>query len=65
MGLFDSGRFRGINDANDLLLKGGEAVWFHGERIDNPNTHDTDCTLSSAVASNLTKGQLLHQAVET
>ncbi len=53
-----------INDANDLLWKEGEAIWFHGQRIDNPNTHGTGCTLSSAIASNLAKGQSLHQAVE-
>ncbi len=53
-----------INDANDLLWKDGEAYWFHGKRIDNPNTHGTGCTLSSAIASNLAKGQPLHQAVE-
>ena len=53
-----------VNDANDLLWKDGEAIWFHGQRIDNPNTHGTGCTLSSAIASNLAKGQLLHQAVE-
>ena len=53
-----------VNDANDLLWKDGEAHWFHGQRIDNPNTHGTGCTLSSAIASNLAKGQPLHQAVE-
>ena len=30
--------------------------WFNGKRIDNPNTHGTGCTLSSAIASNLAKG---------
>ena len=37
---------------------GGTAVgkWFHGKRINNPNTHGTGCTLSSAIASNLAKG---------
>ena len=35
-----------LNDANDLLFqKGKEPVWFHGKRIDNPNTHGTGCTL--------------------
>ena len=53
-----------IQDANDLLWKDGETVWFYGERIENPNTHGTGCTLSSAIASNLAKGQSLHQAVE-
>ena len=54
-----------VNDANDLLWKDGEVYWFHGKRINNPNTHGTGCTLSSAIASNLAKGQPLHQAVES
>ena len=53
-----------VNDANDLLWKDGEAHWFRGKRIDNPNTHGTGCTLSSAIASNLAKGQDLTAAVE-
>ena len=40
-----------INDANDLLCANGELIWFEGKRIDNPNTHGTGCTLSSAIAS--------------
>jgi len=38
--------------------------WFEGKRIDNPNTHGTGCTLSSAIASNLAKGYALDEAVE-
>jgi hydroxymethylpyrimidine/phosphomethylpyrimidine kinase len=38
-------------------------VWFNGRRIDNPNTHGTGCTLSSAIASNLAKGSSLSDAV--
>ena len=46
-----------INDANDLLFEqSGAYRWFYGKRIDNPNTHGTGCTLSSAIASNLAKG---------
>ena len=45
-----------INDADDLLWRGGAGKWFRGKRIDNPNTHGTGCTLSSAIASNLAKG---------
>ena len=53
-----------LNDANDLLFqKGKEPVWFHGKRIDNPNTHGTGCTLSSAIASNLAKGRDLETSV--
>lgn len=53
------------NDASDLLWqKGRELVWFHGQRIDNPNTHGTGCTLSSAITSNLAKGRNLETSVE-
>ena len=43
--------------ADDLLYSGraGEQweTWLEGKRIDNPNTHGTGCTLSSAIACNL------------
>ena len=45
-----------LNDANDLLFENGDYKWFKGRRIDNPNTHGTGCTLSSAIASYLAKG---------
>ena len=53
-----------LNDANDLLWEDGCARWFKGNRIQNPNTHGTGCTLSSAIASNLAKGYGLHTSVE-
>ena len=53
-----------INDANDLLYSNGEYKWFYGKRINNPNTHGTGCTLSSAIASNLAKGRDLNESVE-
>ena len=53
-----------INDANDLLFDGEELHWFYGKRIDNPNTHGTGYTLSSAIAANLAKGRDLPTAVE-
>ena len=53
-----------INDANDLLYENGNVVWFDGKRIDNPNTHGTGCTLSSAIASNLAKGLSLAESVK-
>ena len=52
-----------VSDANDLLYDGEETVWFYGRRIDNPNTHGTGCTLSSAIASNLAKGYDLKTSV--
>ena len=53
-----------LNDANDLLWSEGKGRWFAGKRIDNPNTHGTGCTLSSAIASNLAKGFDLETSVE-
>ena len=57
-----------VNDASDFLYgknENGEVIakWFRGRRINNPNTHGTGCTLSSAIASNLAKGESLENAV--
>ena len=52
-----------LNDANDLLYENGTYQWFEGKRIDNPNTHGTGCTLSSAIASNLAKGFSMEESV--
>ena len=52
-----------ISDANDLLYAKGELHWFKGRRIDNPNTHGTGCTLSSAIAANLALGYDLAESV--
>ena len=53
-----------ISDASDVLWTEGDIVWFHGKHIDNPNTHGTGCTLSSAIAANIAKGYPLAQAIE-
>ena len=53
-----------LNDANDLLYRDGEYKWFYGKRIQNPNTHGTGCTLSSAIASNLAKGYSMDESVK-
>ena len=53
-----------INDANDLLYANGNCKWFSGKRINNPNTHGTGCTLSSAIASNLAKGYDLESSIQ-
>ena len=53
-----------VSDANDLLYEKGSYKWFCGKRIDNPNTHGTGCTLSSAIASNLAKGYDLESSVQ-
>lgn len=53
-----------VSDADDLLYESGSLRWFEGKHIDNPNTHGTGCTLSSAIAANLAKGYELAEAVE-
>ena len=53
-----------VSDANDLLYHQGQLHWFRGQRIDNPNTHGTGCTLSSAIAANLAKGFPLDVSVQ-
>lgn len=53
----------GTEDADDLLYEKGTFKWFFGKRIDNPNTHGTGCTLSSAIASNLAKGFDLSESI--
>ncbi len=51
-------------DADDLLCLDGEVKWFYGKRIDNPNSHGTGCTLSSAIAANLAKGDGIYDAMQ-
>lgn len=53
-----------INDANDYLFTKTQGYWFKGKRINNPNTHGTGCTLSSAIAANLAKGENMNTAVK-
>ena len=57
-------RGHSVNDANDLLYAEGKGTWIMGKRIYNPNTHGTGCTLSSAIAANLAKGQEMEEAVQ-
>lgn len=52
------------DEADDLLCQEGAMHWFTAERVQNPNTHGTGCTLSSAIASNLALGCNLEEAVE-
>ena len=52
------------DSADDLLVRPGEERrWYPGERIENPNTHGTGCTLSSAVACGLAEGRSLPESV--
>lgn len=53
-----------VNDAIDLLYENESIHWFKSERINNPNTHGTGCTLSSAIACNLAAGTSLAESIE-
>ncbi|MDO5708093.1 MAG: bifunctional hydroxymethylpyrimidine kinase/phosphomethylpyrimidine kinase [Andreesenia angusta] len=53
-----------IKNAEDLLYTKNKERWFFEKRIDNPNTHGTGCTLSSAIAANLSKGYDLERSIE-
>lgn len=50
--------------ADDMLYSNGMVTWFMGNRIDNPNTHGTGCTLSSAIATFLAKGYGMEESVK-
>ena len=50
-------------DADDVLCRDGSIRWFHGRRIPTSNTHGTGCTLSSAIACGLAKGQSLEDSI--
>lgn len=50
-------------EAADLLYENHTCTWLRCKRIDNPNTHGTGCTLSTAIACNLAKGMSLTDSV--
>ena len=50
--------------ADDLLYENEKEIWYCKEKIENPNTHGTGCTLSSAIACNLAKGYSLQESVK-
>ena len=52
------------DNSDDLLYSEGRMLWIEGSHIDNPNTHGTGCTLSSAIACGLAEGKELTQAVK-
>lgn len=52
-----------IHDAEDVLFHDGNICWFRAERVNNPNTHGTGCTLSSAIACGLAEELPLEDSV--
>jgi hydroxymethylpyrimidine/phosphomethylpyrimidine kinase len=60
--LIKGGHLRG--DAVDLLYDGTEEHWLRAGRHDNRHTHGTGCTLASAIAAGLAKGQDVVTAVK-
>lgn len=55
------GHFQG--DADDLIFDGKEKIWLPGKRIETKNTHGTGCTISSAIAAYMAKGDRVIEAV--
>ncbi|MGW4820114.1 bifunctional hydroxymethylpyrimidine kinase/phosphomethylpyrimidine kinase [Streptomyces sp. NPDC004227] len=53
----------GCDQAVDLLTDGAEEHWLRAPRYDNRHTHGTGCTLASAIASQLAKGDSVPEAV--
>jgi hydroxymethylpyrimidine/phosphomethylpyrimidine kinase len=50
-------------EAADLFMDGDGERWLGGRRYDTAHTHGTGCTLSSAIAAHLAKGEGLLDAV--
>lgn len=50
-------------DSDDLLFSSKNYEWIKGEKINNPNTHGTGCTLSSAIASYIAMGNTINNSV--
>ena len=49
--------------AADYLFDGDTFTAFKSQKIETPNTHGTGCTLSSAIACGLAKGESLTEAI--
>ena len=61
--IIKGGHFTG-DESVDILATETETYRFAKPRVDNPNTHGTGCTFSSAIAANLAKGYSLPESVQ-
>jgi hydroxymethylpyrimidine/phosphomethylpyrimidine kinase len=52
------------HDSNDLLMGPDGQQWFKRQRVDTNNTHGTGCTLSSAIAACLARGEDLESSIK-
>jgi hydroxymethylpyrimidine/phosphomethylpyrimidine kinase len=52
-------------EAADLYLDAAGERWLSAPRVDTKHTHGTGCTLSSAIAAYLAKGEALFDAVQS
>ena len=50
-------------DLCDILYDKNNSFEFYSKKIDTNNTHGTGCTISSAIAANLSKGLSLYESV--
>lgn len=62
-GVLIKGGHSGGSDSDDFLLTPTARLWLTAPRILTENTHGTGCTLSSAIAAGLAKGDDLATAV--
>ena len=61
--LAKGGHFKDASAIDLLAFPDGRLASYAAPRIENPNTHGTGCTLSSAITANLAKGYDLADAV--
>lgn len=59
--LIKGGHLKDCSD--DLLYANSEFTWYEQTKINNPNTHGTGCTLSSAIACNLGEGYEIKESI--
>ena len=62
--LIKGGHLKNHKQVSDVLLNNREVVIFSNKRYKTKNTHGTGCTLSSAIATYLSRGKVLKKACE-